>query len=185
MHPVEFPVEVFERRCGSCHGHDPPSSGSIGKGRYFVFGGPGPALPLVHDFMDLKKLRGAVGYFEYGRSRTPQSLCNLTRPDKSLLLRAPLARRAGGLERCEQVVFENVSDPDYQQILAAIQDARRRHEREGRFDMPDFRPNDHYIIQMQRFGVLPSELPSSTRIDPYATDEAYWRSFWYRPRSLW
>ncbi len=47
--------------------------------------------------------------------------------------------------------------------------------------MPGFRPNDSYIREMQRYGILPADLPGN--IDPYATDDAYWRSLWYRPVS--
>ena len=50
-----------------------------------------------------------------------------------------------------------------------------------RFDMPGFRPNDYYIYQMQRYGILPKDLGASDPIDVYAADRAYWRSFWYRP----
>jgi len=50
-----------------------------------------------------------------------------------------------------------------------------------RFDMPGFRPNRHYIREMQRFGFLPQTLGADEPIDVYATDRAYWQSFWYNP----
>ena len=34
---------------------------------------------------------------------------------------------------------------------------------------------------MQRFGILPKDLPPDAPVDPYKTDQAYWRSVWYRP----
>jgi hypothetical protein len=37
---------------------------------------------------------------------------------------------------------------------------------------------------MQRFGILPPELKDTDPVDPYATDEAYWRSFWPKPVPL-
>ena len=75
----------MERRCGSCHGGPPNTKPPIGTGLYFQFGEGGPPLPLVHDLMDLKRLRSAAGYFKFGRSRTPQSLCNLTRREQEVL----------------------------------------------------------------------------------------------------
>jgi hypothetical protein len=180
MTTVAFPVAVIERRCGDCHGSPPNTKPQIGDGVYFTFGKPGPPLPLVYELMDLKRIRGTMGYFKFGRNRTPLSLCNLTRPDKSLLVRAPLLRTAGGLELCEPTVFADPSDPDYCQILASITTAADRHRQTKRFDMPGFRPNDHYILQMQRYGILAKDLAPEEPIDAYAADRAYWRSFWYR-----
>jgi hypothetical protein len=34
---------------------------------------------------------------------------------------------------------------------------------------------------MKRFGILPANLAPSEPVDPYATDLAYWQTFWYRP----
>ena len=48
--------------------------------------------------------------------------------------------------------------------------------------MPGFRPNDHYVIQIQRFGVLPKDLKADEPIDFRAADEAYWKSFRYQGR---
>jgi hypothetical protein len=48
--------------------------------------------------------------------------------------------------------------------------------------MPGFRPNEHYVREMKRYGVLPTSYnPASHPIDVYETDQAYWRSFWYTP----
>ena len=182
MDPVELPVETIERRCGACHGSEPKSKPRIGRGPYFAFGGPGPALPLVHELADLKKLRGTVGYFKYGRSRPPQSLCNLTRPDQSLLVRAPLSVQAGGLGICGPDVFNDANDSDLKEILASIESAAAQHRESKRFDMPGFRPNDHYVIQMRRFEILPKTVKVDEPIDFREADEAYWRSFWHEGR---
>lgn len=178
MHPVEFPVELMESRCGSCHGHEPPKKKRrIGHGQYFQFGAAGPALPLVHKFTELQQIRGSIGYYKFGSARPPQSLCNLSRPEKSLLLRAPLAKAAGGLEYCGGTVFADTHDPAYRAILARINAAAEKHRREKRFDMPGFRPNVYYIRAMQRYGVLPVDLKPGAEIDFRAAERAYWDSF--------
>jgi len=43
-------------------------------------------------------------------------------------------------------------------------------------------PSSQYVREMKRYGILPGDLdPAADPIDVYATDEAYWRSFWYEP----
>ena len=147
---------VLDKRCGSCH--------------------------AVKD-----KRRGP-------KFRThPDLLANLTRPEKSIVLLAPLAKKAGGLGLCchkanrgekpkPADVFASRRDSDYQKLLAGITRAKADLDRRKRFDMPGFRPNEHYIREMQRYGTLPADLAAADPIDPYATDEKYWQSFWYVPK---
>jgi hypothetical protein len=53
---------------------------------------------------------------------------------------------------------------------------------EGPYHVPAFRPNKHYVREMQRYGVLPANFDLATDpIDVYAVDQAYWRSLWYQP----
>lgn len=113
--------------------------------------------------------------------RRLQSFCNLTRPEKSMLLRAPLAKNDGGLGLCGSDVLKTTADPVYEATLAAIRRSAEQLDVEKRFDMVGFRPNKHYIREMQRFGILSSELSSDDPIDVYATDQKYWQSFWHRP----
>jgi hypothetical protein len=96
-----------------------------------------------------------------------------------MLLRAPLARAAGGLGWCEPEVFASTDDADYQAILKTIQAAADKHNAEMRFDMAGFRPNDYYIHQLQRYGVLPNDLQPTDPVDAYAADRAYWALFTY------
>lgn len=183
MDPVEFPIEVIERRCGKCHAHDPPNpKRRIGVGSYFRFGEQGPALPLVHTFVDLQRIRGSIGYYKFGNARPPQSLCNLTHPEHSLLLRAPLDDKAGGLGWCRPAVFRSTDDEDYRTILAAIEKSAARHAEFKRFDMPGFRPNVYYIRMMQEYGVLPADLSPDEPVDFYSADRAYWESFYPEPQ---
>jgi hypothetical protein len=108
---------------------------------------------------------------------------NLSRPEKSLLLLAPLAKSAGGYGLCrteegnDAEVFRDRHDADYRRLLELCIEGRDHLNRIKRFDMPDFRPSDAYLREMRRFGVLDTPMPE--RIDPYALDETYWQLFWY------
>lgn len=113
--------------------------------------------------------------------RSLQSLCNLSRPAKSLVLRAPLAEQAGGLGLCGDDVFASTDDPVYQAVLVAIEASAAQLAVHKRFDMPGFQPNRHYIREMKRFEILPADLSLNDPIDVYQTDRAYWKSFWYEP----
>ncbi len=112
-----------------------------------------------------------------------QSYCNLSHPEKSLVLRAPLAKQEGGFGLCGNDVLKSKSDPVYQEILLAIRNAAGQLAKEKRFDMPGFRPNKYYIREMKRFDILPADLKPTDPINVYETDEKYWRSFWYTGRS--
>jgi hypothetical protein len=113
---------------------------------------------------------------------------NLTRPEKSLLLLAPLAKEHGGYAICrdretDRPVFDTKADTDYRVLLEMIQSSKALLDASPRFDRHDFRPNPHYVREMRRMGVLPNKTPRSL-INVYATDEAYWRSFWWQPDNL-
>ncbi len=178
MHTVKFPVETMERRCGECHLRtDVPAYHGLSKGSLFQFGPREPAQALVGGFHDFN-LVIRLAYLKFGEGPPHQWLCNLTRPEKSLLLQAPLSADAGGLGLCGDV-FAGSSDADYQEILAAVADAAARLERYKRFDMRGFRPSPYYVRQMQRYGILPDDLPPDAEIDPYAADRAYWQSLWW------
>jgi hypothetical protein len=118
---------------------------------------------------------------------------NLTRPEKSLLLLGPLAKAAGGYGTCQAKaasakpgekaaeVFADATDPDYQKLFALVTDAKQWLDENKRFDMPGFQPHRPYVREMQRYGILPLDLGPSDPIDVYATDRAYWKSFWFVP----
>ena len=132
---------------------------------------------------------------------------NLSRPETSMILLAPLAKSAGGYGICrplsseesenwqkgveltskglgnEKSILSDRSDPDYQAMLGEIERMKKGFEKfTRRFDMPEFRPNKHYIREMKNYGILPKDFSDETPIDVYETDEKYWRSHWYIPR---
>ncbi len=160
---------IVEKRCLTCHG----SVANLGR----------------------RGKKQSDGWSERGKPpamlNTPKhcwNLYNLSYPEKSMILLAPLSQAAGGYEWCKAedgqpaMVFRDTRDSDYQTILQAVRAAKTRLEKFGRPDMPGFRPGDYYIRWMKRFGVLPESFNlAKDPIDPYETDRAYWRSLWYQP----
>jgi hypothetical protein len=165
---------VMHRRCYTCH--KPPS------------GEPGSMqLPINYEAERQRRRRqmGPTGVHErivvagdpvarFGL----EILVNFTRPEFSPLLLGPLAKSAGGYGSCGDV-FQNVQDPDYQAILAAIREAKTVYDAEPRYATPGFKPNPQYVREMKRFGILPETFDRQRdSLDVFATDQAYWRSFW-------
>ncbi|MBI5822131.1 MAG: PD40 domain-containing protein [Verrucomicrobia bacterium] len=163
-------VEALKRRCSGCHDAQKPlplhCSHLVGPGGWGrAFTGAPPWTDLTPD--------------DVRRRWSRDLFYNLSRPDKSLILLAPLAKSAGGLERCGTPVFASASDADYQRVLLAIQDAKARLDQIKRFDMPGFRPRAEWVRSMQRFGILPANATPDSPIDVYATERRYWESFWW------
>jgi len=162
-------ADALHRRCGACH---------TGKQR-----------PLPQALSD--EIGISFWNMSLDDKRLPFSrhrVFNLTRPEKSLVLLAPLAKSAGGYGACTpregdgkgQPVFRDTADPDYRKLLAMCRRGKARLEEIKRFDMPGFRPRDAYLREMARYGVLPTPEPAGP-VDPYALDRAYWDSFTYEP----
>ncbi len=162
-------AKAIERRCLGCHNKSLPMPRFISDNLDLVLSNP--------SFDDVRcKMSRHVMF-------------NLTRPEKSLLLLAPLSRRSGGYGLCrsrnkdkseEHSIFADTNDPDYQKILAVCTDGRDYLENIKRFDMPGFMPTLQYVREMRRYGVIADDTAVSA-IDVYQTDKAYWRSHWYSP----
>ncbi|MDR2642521.1 MAG: hypothetical protein LBC74_06985 [Planctomycetaceae bacterium] len=110
------------------------------------------------------------------------TVVNISNPDKSFLLRAPLAKEAGGLGICSKIVFENKDDPLYGEILRSLNRTRKQLESGKRFDMPGFRPNNDYIREMQKYGFVRKNLREDETFDYYSTERAYFDSWYYDPK---
>ncbi len=163
---------VLGRRCASCHDQ------------------PGRLLPV-----NLSDERG-VSFWQPDlrdpRLNTSRHIVfNLSRPERSLLLLAPLSEKAGGWGLCRDpktrqpaTVFASAEDPDYQRLLAMCQAGKARLEEVTRFDQADFRPRADWVREMKRYGILPADLPAGSPIDVYATEQKYWESLWHRPPEL-
>jgi len=184
-------------------------SGAPYPGTYAALGS-GMVNPSVDGGVLIRRCAGCHKQVDRGKRQIrfrydPELLYNLSEPDRSPLLLAPLAEDAGGWGLCKgtapaapprvpqqpnapaatvalPAVFASTRDGDYQALRKGIERSKEQLERVTRFDMPDFRPNEHYVREMKRYGFLPADAdPARDRIDPYRTDEAYWRSFWHRP----
>ncbi|MFH1266658.1 MAG: LamG-like jellyroll fold domain-containing protein, partial [Planctomycetota bacterium] len=182
-------VEAVARRCAACHPKEQLPQHVT-------------AVTALNPWGDMLSWTRPLS--RYSRHR----VYNLSGPEKSLFLLAPLARQAGGYAEGKPVaeiedpkpvpedqgrppqpiehpiVFADTHDPDYRKILAHIEEARAKLGEIKRFDMPGFKPNEHYVREMKRYGVLPASFDlGKDPIDVYATDDAYFRSFWHVPRA--
>ncbi len=109
-------------------------------------------------------------------------LVNLTRPELSPLILAPLAKEAGGWGSCGNV-FASQDDPEYQTMLASIRQGKEVADQRPRYGTSGFRPNRQYIRELKKYGILALEFdPDRSPIDYFATDQAYWRTYWHVPR---
>ena len=182
-------VEAVDRRCGVCH--------------------PKEQLPRhVTAQIPLDAWGDMLSWTRPLSRYSRHRIFNLTRPEKSPILLTALSKQAGGHadgqplasiadpqpvteDRAQPpkpirhpIVFSDTADPDYGIILAHLEAAKRKLDEIKRFDMPGFTPNEHYVREMKRYGVLPASFdPTSEPIDVYAIDRAYWESFWHRPKA--
>ena len=162
-------TEVIQRRCLACHDQ------------------PNRQLPL-----NLADERG-VSFWQPSlddpRLLTSRHIVfNLSHPEKSLLLLAPLAKADGGWELCRDSksgstarVFSNRSDVDYQALLTMVTAGTDFLEEHKRFDMPGFVPRTDWVREMQRYGVLTNEVKPNEVTDVYAVEAKYWESLWHVP----
>ena len=153
--------KVFESRCNSCHNakHEPvPRTlcDEIG-------------LSFWMPSMDDPRLK-----------RTRHIVFNLTRPEKSLVLLAPLSKAAGGYGTCGNI-FASKDDEGYRALLAMCEAGRQRLEEVKRFDMPGFHPREEWVREMKRYGILPAGAKASDPINVYEVERRYWKSLWYDP----
>ena len=168
-------ADAIERRCKGCHDKSMPIPQYLSDNLGLVLSNP--------DFNDVR--------IRFSR----HLMFNLSRPEKSLILLAPLAPEAGGYGLCRDedgsgsasgklTVFADTADPDYRKILTLCREGKRHLKRNKRFDMPGFRPTPTYVREMKRFGILPATLAENAPLDVYATDRAYWRSLWWQADRL-
>jgi mono/diheme cytochrome c family protein len=109
-------------------------------------------------------------------------LLNFSRPDRSLLLLAPLPTSSGGYATCAYS-FTDARDPSYLALLEAISNGKAIVSAQPRYATEGFQPNPQYIRELKRFGVLPASYnPAISPLDGFASDQAYWRALWHKPQ---
>ena len=179
---VQRASEVIERRCGGCH------VGVRTVPKHPADWGQGTKLIQPQRAWKIKQMDNrAVWRFQQ------HILYNLTRPEQSVQLLAPLAKEAGGYGACREIslaekngltitdeaasVFASTDEPDYQVLLAAILDAKALHDSDPRWDTPGWIAPVEYIREMKRHGILPESFDQETDpLDPHETDRRYWRA---------
>jgi len=169
---VKAAEQTIERRCTGCH------EGVRNLPRHPADWGQGTKLiQPQRAWMIKKKDNRAVWRFQQ------HILYNLTNPEHSVQLLAPLAEDAGGYGACREpsggvaAVFESREDPDYQLLLAAIRDAKALHDSDPRWDTPGWKAPPEYVREMKRHGILPESFDRDLHpLDPYETDRRYWHA---------
>jgi cytochrome c553 len=163
-------AEVIGRRCAGCHNE------------------PGRLLPRsLSDERGVSFWQPAMGDPRLNTSR--HIVFNLSRPEKSMMVLAPLAQEAGGWGLCKDPktkapanIFTSTSDADYGKLLAMCTTGKTRLDEMKRFDMPGFEPRVDWVREMKRYGVLTTHHKPGEPIDIYATEQRYWQSLWHTPR---
>jgi hypothetical protein len=162
---------LVKKRCGACHSQKKHN-----------------ALPLHYDHKDKRGVERPLAPYE--RIVIPgdplahysvHTVVDYSTPENSPLLRAPLAKEAGGWGFCGKV-FPDKRDTGYRKLLNEIRAAKKIMESVPRYSQEGFRPNRQYVREMKKFGILPRSFDlAKDEIDVFETDQAYWRSLWYRP----
>ena len=158
---------VLQRRCASCH----QQKSSLPK--------------ALSDEREISFWRFDLN--EPGLKFSRHIVFNLSRPEKSLLLLAPLSDTAGGFGLCRSdsgepvAVFANTEDADYRTLLAMVTAGQKRLDEIKRFDMPGFQPRPEYLREMRHYGILPPGQADDVPVNAYLLDRQYWQSLWYHP----
>ena len=127
-------VPVFKRRCFDCHKRTVYNPAWYTPGAAVVTSKVWtPQGITAHGFPARYPMSGLVG---------PEFRLNLTHPEYSQLLTAPLAEEAGGMGLCrneqgQPFVFKDASDPDYRTMLGALRQGAEQLKANPRMDMPE------------------------------------------------
>ncbi|MHC4636808.1 MAG: HzsA-related protein [Planctomycetota bacterium] len=114
-------ADIHKRRCASCHNQPGRPDTKSGLNKY-------------HTWVHINERPGQWGIADSGMR---VGHLNLTEPENSAAVNAPLAKSADGWGLCiddeGQFVFENKSDPDYRKIIEALKTGVQRRKEPGVF----------------------------------------------------
>ena len=186
MVPPRIDASVVARRCAGCHKQGGKGGGLKTPPDLLVNLTDPARSPLV-----LAPLAKAAGGWGLCKGPVPAVSPKATpAPTRAGGPKDPFVKKAAPVPNPPKAqapaagakAFASTDDADYRKLLAGIEGSKSNLDKITRFDMPNFRPNEHYVREMKRYGMLPADAdPAKKLIDVYATDQAYWRSFWHRP----
>ncbi len=127
--------------------------------------------------------------FVWPGTRRNADLINLSHPERSRILRQALAKDAGGLATVEPggksskkdhvILFRSTDDPGYQELKEDVEGLIDALHKIGWYGTTNWRPNEHYIREMKRYGVLPQEFDiEKDPFDPFETDRRYFEKIY-------
>jgi hypothetical protein len=162
-------AEVIQRRCSSCHND------------------PARILPL--NLADERGVSFWMPDINDPRLNTSRHIVwNLSRPEKSMMLLAPLAESAGGWGLCRDLktkqrvtVFASTADADYRKLLGLAIAGEQYLNKEKRFATAGFKPRADWVREMVRYGILSDCTAPEDVTNVYAVERHYWESLWYQP----
>jgi len=170
QHPIENDQwdkasNVIKKKCMSCHNELRPNILDENNLTWWC-----SRVEVSRGSLEMEKYEEAIRFSRH-------ILYNLSVPEESTILKAPLASEAGGYGLCTtpsgKPVFQNKKDKSYITLLNAIGNSSNYLEKVKRFDMEGFIVRPDYYREMIRFGVIEEGTPIET-VNPYVTDSIYW-----------
>lgn len=171
---IDFPRDVqpiLDRHCVSCHG------GERLDGKIDLSSAPSGHRVFSRSYHTLMTVKGLVSHGnDADGNRPPRSIGSAASRLMATLVPSHFDVKLSERDR-RLVRLWIETGAAYPGTCAAME------VKAAAYHLPGFRPNEHYVREMKRFGILPAEFDSTRDpIDVYATDQAYWQSFWHWPR---
>jgi hypothetical protein len=169
---LDFPRDIqpiLERHCVRCHGGPAPD------GKIDLSSAPSGHLVFMRSYYTLMTTPGLVAHGQDADGNRPaRSIGSSASRLMATLEPTHYGVQLSATER-RRIRLWIETGAAYPGTCAAMEVTA------SAYHVPDFRPNAHYVREMKRYGILPPDFDRGSPLDVYATDQAYWRQFWYRP----